>query len=355
MSIRIDGAPLFLLGNQRSGTTWVTNVLNRSRAVMIFYEPFEKGLGVFPDFPEEPVYVGRPSSGLSAALREQYAAMLEHQSRYFRRARPTRYLAARACDGLVRAGRRGFGVGLSHARLMALEQLRVINQWHGDYIRGHLTPKGAAVRPFIKETRLHLKLGVLAAAFPDTRICLILRHPYPVIRSTVKWFEQGRLQELRRKLTYFFDIYRSQRLLPNLPDDVLEMGLEGDVETKLLAHWLIANETALDFCERHPGLAMAITYESLCKQPLHGFRRLFEFYDLAFDDDTQNYVTASSAATPEREPGIVDTRRDSTAKYRDWLHEGLTEDPLYLRIRTHVPASRALARVATEYETEPCP
>lgn len=354
MSLRIDGDPLFLLGNQRSGTTWITNVLNRSPAVMIFYEPFEKGLGAFPDFPEEPVYVERPSSALRTALGGQYAAMLDRQSRYFRRSRLTRYLAACACDALVRAGHCGLGVGLSRGRLKALEQLRVVNQWHGEYIRQHLTPKGASVRPFIKETRLHLKLGTLRTVFPDTRIALIMRHPYPVIRSTVKWFEQGRLQELQRKLTYFFDIYRSQRLPADLPAEVLEMGLEGDVENKLLAHWLIANETALDFCERHPESALVLTYEGLCRHPLHDFRRLFAFYGIEFDDISRRYAAASSSTRPSTEPGIVDTHRDSAIQFRNWLHEGLAEDPLYLRIRTYLPASRALAQVAAEYEIQPC-
>lgn len=352
MSLRIEGDPLFLLGNQRSGTTWVTNVLNRSPEVIIFYEPFEKGLGAFPDFPEEPIYVERPSSDLRTVLGSQYAMLLNRQSRYFRRNRLTRYLVAYTCNTLVRAGRHG--IGLPHSRLKALEQLRVINQWHSKYIRRHLTPKGISVRPFIKETRLHLKLGVLRAAFPNTRIALIMRHPYPVIRSTVKWFKRGRLQELQRKLIYFFDIYRSQRLPAGLPEEVLKMGLEGSMENKLLAHWLIANETALDFCERHPESALVLTYEGLCQHPLRDFRRLFEFYGIEFDAASHRYVAASSSTLPSAEPGIVDTHRDSAIQFRSWLHEGLAEDPLYRRINTYLSASRALAQVTAEYEIQPC-
>lgn len=340
--MKVNGDPLFLVGTQRSGTTWVANVVNRSREVALFFEPFQKGLGLFDAFPEEPVYLESASKSLIDSLLSQHGGMVSRAERFYPQEKWKRLAAGKLVDKLYNLSR----TGLSY-RSGLVRQLRVTQQWHGDKVWEHLVHKEPPLRPFVKETRLHLKVPVLFQTFPHTRIALLLRHPYPVIVSILKWFERRSLSELKRKLEYIFDVYNSQNFLDARERELVDLALKGSIEDKLLAQWFISNDRAVAFCESNEIAAKIFVYEALCKNPLKQFEEMFEFYGLEFEAPVKEYILNSSSQE-RAASGVVDTRKNSGKKYSEWLDD-ISNKKLYEKIKYYGLSSRAYKYALKEY------
>ena len=344
--MKIAPNPLFLIGSQRSGTTWVANVLNRSREVALFFEPLQKGLTLFQDFPEEPVHVQAPSEALSADFVRAFHAMLQLEETFLNH-RLVRLPKAPAVLNAVLQTPAAWAV---LSKINRLRNLQVVNQFRTRNFASHFVPKNAVVRPLVKETRLHLKLPLLLRAFPDTRIGVLVRHPYPVIQSATRWMARGSLGELRRKLAYFFDVYETQVSLqtPRFRQ-LLELARTGTVSDKLLAHWLISNELAYAFCQQHAASARVVFYEALCRRPVDEFRRLFEFFGLGFDQEVREAILQTSAAS-EGTDDLMETRRASQTKYKEWVTADLQSDKLYQKIVYFSEEFETLAQMQKHYQ-----
>jgi hypothetical protein len=121
---------VFLAGTGRSGSTWLSDIINYKNEYRYLFEPFHPGHGVAPAFG------------------------------------PRRYL--RPADSAE--------MFLSPAR--AILEGRVRGEWVDKYNRRVVSRKR-----LIKEVRANLFLGWLRAHFPATPIVLLLRHPCAVVAS----------------------------------------------------------------------------------------------------------------------------------------------------------------------------
>ena len=160
-----------------------------SRGLSLYYEPFEKGLGLFDDFPEEPVYLDHFSDSLAIRFSNALKATISRKDRLWHI--NTRYGQLANCL-VVNFLYKLSSCGFSYKRMSA-EQLRVLGQWHTKHKFANLLEKDVNPIPFIKETRLQLKTEAILKALPTSKMILIARHPYPVIKSTTHWFRTDRL------------------------------------------------------------------------------------------------------------------------------------------------------------------
>ena len=245
---------VLLAGHDRSGTTWIAEALNYRRDFRYIYEPFRPGR----------------TDATAAFTPRLYLRPDERDPRYVES-------AAAVLSGHVR------------------------NLWVDKYNRVPL-PK----RRLVKEVRSNLLLPWLAAAFPQTRIVFVMRHPCAVANS-------------ERKLSDSWHIDLSRFLSqPNLMADHLEPYRER-METastdweKRVYVWCIEN--AIPVASLDPTRVHFAFYEDFCVCPEDELRRLFAFVGLAYDPAALTTLARPSATS--RKDSAVLSGEDLVEAWRD--------------------------------------
>ena len=212
---------VFLAGSGRSGTTWLSDVVNHRGEYRYVFEPFHPG---------------------------KVQALANF--------RPRQYL--RPDDR-----RETF---LTPARRVLTGGLR--NPWTDRFHRGFL-PK----RRLIKDIRANLLLGWLGANFPGMPIVLLLRHPCAVVASRLALGWRDNL----------FGMMEQEDLLEDFlsPMETRIRAARDDFERHLFL-WCIDNYVPLRQFE--PGGIHLAFYENLLIHPKEELRRLFAFLGEDFDD-----------------------------------------------------------------------
>jgi hypothetical protein len=307
---------LFVLGTQRSGTTWLANIFDSHQDCLHFYEPFAPAYRIFPYFPGEFVYVEPPASPLAARLRNDLPRLVEKRSRLFDPVHATRrQFEVEACRmGQVETwGRR--------ARLGAPAFASQFNLLHLNRIGQHPVayfPKSEHIRlTAIKEVRLYFKLPFLASTFPRARFVHVVRHPAAVVNSMMNFLERGRLVEIRDQIEHFPGTVAAQPRFEHYRP-LLERVARGSLLEKLAAYWRVANETLAADVEAAGVRALPLVYERLASDPLTGVGELFQWCGLSESRATDAYVRESSTSRSERKT-VLDTNRVSATYYRDWV------------------------------------
>ena len=67
---------IFVLGCQRSGTTWLANILDSSPDILLFMEPFSIPFNIFPEFPEPSFFLDHSSPHLDHFLQTEFPTRL---------------------------------------------------------------------------------------------------------------------------------------------------------------------------------------------------------------------------------------------------------------------------------------
>ena len=75
---------VFILGCQRSGTTWLANIFDASPDTLLFMEPFAPGYKIFPEFPAASIFLDNSSSELNHLLKvDMQARIYQNKSLLF--------------------------------------------------------------------------------------------------------------------------------------------------------------------------------------------------------------------------------------------------------------------------------
>ena len=212
---------VFLAGTGRSGTTWLSDVVNHRGGYRYVFEPFHPG-------------------------------KVEALAHF----RPRQYL--RPDD------RRE--VFLGPARRVLTGGLR--DPWTDRFHRGFL-PR----RRLIKDIRANLLLGWLGANFPGMPIVLLLRHPCAVVASRLALGWKDNLFETMEQEDLVEDFLS--------PMETRIRAARDDFERHLFL-WCIDNYVPLK--QFGPGEIHLAFYENLLARPKEELRRLFAFLGEDFDD-----------------------------------------------------------------------
>lgn len=303
----------FLLGCERSGSTWLANIIDAHEGVELLMEPFAPYASIFPGFPHRHAHVENSTPALEQSVREGLRTTLSMKYPLFYR--PGRAVGLRTIDGsLFRTGRRAFQrlrlnvpPALSRWELLNLNQSEIPADLRA---RKHWPPE----RFVVKELRLNLKVPVLAGAFPGARYVVIVRHPAAQITSTRKWLDQGRLQELAGALkTLAAEIKQSPDLERYRP--WLE---SGDRDDLLVVWWFLNYETVLADLRRVNAAALLVRHEELAAAPAAGTRAILDFLGLGASRSVTTYVERTSNAE-QRSDSPLDTFRKSAEHSRETI------------------------------------
>jgi len=312
---------VFILGTQRSGTTWLANIFDSHPECLHFYEPFAPAYGIFPYFPGEFVYLEPPATRIASRLRHDLPRLVERRSRMFDpvHSSQAQFRFEAWVMGTIERWSRRTGLGApAFATQFNLLYLNRIGQQPMAYF-----PKSDHIRVnAIKEVRLYFKLPFLAQTFPEARFIHVMRHPTAVVNSMMNFLKRGRLVEIRDHIDDFAGAVSSQpRFEAYRP--LLDRIRHGTLPEKLAAYWRVANETlAADATSIGPR-AYPLVYEKLATDPVARTEEMFRWCGLSMNAATESYVRDSSTSRSERKT-VLDTNRVSATYYRDWV--GKTPD-----------------------------
>jgi hypothetical protein len=173
---------------------------------------------------------------------------------------------------------------------------------------------------------------LFAAAWPDSRIVVILRHPCGQAASILRGIELGKA----RPPAPIGDVARSpeaERL-----GLALDPGAALSVPERLAWEWAFSNQRMLDDLSDLDRVKI-IRYEDLAADPMALARQLFAFAGLSWDPQTEEFVTTSTMA--EEEGSYYSVTRDPARAANRWRETLSAEDQRrVMAIAGRVPAGQ---------------
>lgn len=314
--------PRFILGVERSGSTWLANIVDAHSESELYMEPFARRIEVFPDFPDRLVYL----SGTNRYLRERVLEGVEHLERHkyprFHRrgeSRLKRFLVYRvlfpASEVTTLAAQMlGFERPLAHLRFKNLNKNRIENP---ELNRLSETTEPSLVA--IKELRLNFKVGVIADLWPASRTLVIVRNPLSQIASILRLLKEGVLHDLRSALHAIVEHAQEYRQFEPYEDALAALDADNLVH-RVTAYWFLNYATLLEDLARHDLAYRLIRHEGLCQAPQERRRTVLEFLGLPDDSQTKRYVRWSTHSTNQVD-SVMDTHRNSETYYLEALRE----------------------------------
>jgi hypothetical protein len=342
-------APIFVLGCQRSGTTWLANIFDSSPDTLLFMEPFAPGLGLFPEIPDAVSFLERSSAASDEWLRlEMPRRLLRYKKLLTERslASPRWFRIERAAANVVlgRAGRLAPWWVLERAR--RFEGLN-LNRFapEAPIVRKHSPP----TRWVIKELRLAGKVALLRSAYPEARFVVIVRHPCGTVESMLRWFDQGRLRELSTQFLTYFERIETQRVAEPYRD-LLVRARAGSPAQRLALYWRINYESLWRGLGDDPQ-AQFVSLEELSLRPSATVRRVFDGVGLPWRSSVESYLERSAHDTAPSRSHILSTSRDAANEYTSWVNR---IDPQVRKAVDEVTSeSRLMHWFAPYYEAGP--
>lgn len=307
--------PVFILGTQRSGTTWLANIFDSHPECLHYYEPFAPAYNIFPYFPHEFDRLPDPPHDLAVRVRADLARLPLLRSRLFDPVSASRrqfLFEAWLMDKLAIVSRRSGGRACRFAEQFELLHLNRIGQDPVAYF-----PKDEIRVTAIKEVRLYFKASFLAAALRGALFVHVVRHPAAVVLSMDSFLRRGRLVEIRDHIGTLVERMRAQPALAR-HEPVLARVRPGSLHDRLAAYWRVANEELEGQLAAMPGRAFPLVYEDLASDPLGRAADMLHWCGLEMGPATDAYLRASSTSRTGRNTAL-DTNRVSATYYKDWV------------------------------------
>jgi hypothetical protein len=307
-------SPIFILGIQRSGTTWLANIFDSSPDVLLFMEPFSVPYNIFPEFPESSFFLDHSSNSLDNLLQvEMPSRMLKYKSLFLKHSMvdPNLFRLEHGLVSLInRMGRFG-PIGLVN-RTKKFELLN-LNRTDKNYpiIKKNNNPSFWA----IKELRLAGKIPLLISAFPKAKFIVIMRHPCATVLSILRWFDKGRLIELLQDLETYLEKIEVQKI-SNSYQQLISRCKSGSLAHKVALYWRISYETMFKQLENKASVQF-VTYEQVAIGTQEACMQIFSRLEIPWSSSIEDYISFSTNKEIEK-PEAITTLRNSATYYRDW-------------------------------------
>lgn len=260
--LQIGHSPLLIIGEGRSGTTWIGETFGRSPQVLYYVEPCNPDNNVHGTLTAWTRYV-RPNGN----------------DPYYER-----YLTA-AFNGLISPGQ----------------------TWSRQKFWRRLLP---GYRVVIKEVATFMSLEWVYQRF-DPSVLVVLRHPCGVALSNrdrnAHREEQQRLSLLKQN-SELVDTHLSPYL------SVIEKARTPLEVSSVI--WAIRNRVLANTYRQYPW--RVVCYEDLCCDPKKTFRSLFDTFDLPWDLSVERFIEYK---TNRSEPGTFSTGRITQQQIDKWKRQ----------------------------------
>lgn len=227
---------IFLAGSGRSGTTWISNIINYNNEYRYLFEPFH-------------------SKRVSLCKNFNYRQYLRPENREQHYLEP----ATRILSGKIR------------------------NLWVDSQNR-----KFIAQKRLIKEIRANLFLKWLKTRFPEMPMILLLRHPCAVACSKIKLKWEIHLDEYLIQEELMGDYLSPFTSLITKSDDIF---------ADHIIQWCIENYVPLQQFKK--GEILLLFYENFCVTPHEEIKKLYRFLNKEYDSSVFNMLKKPSSRARE--------------------------------------------------------
>ncbi len=308
------GRNAFILGCERSGSTWVSNVLDASREVEFFMEPFADYAEMFPGFPNRNLYVDHSNDTLAEVVECGLPALKKAKYAFFYNR--TRNLYWKRVDRIIIGMLGSLGRWSGFDVPIRAKQFELLNLNMKDLpIGGHRKKIEIPTLSVIKELRMNFKVGLLQRVFPGAKYIIVVRHPGAQLMSIMKLFSTGRLGELRRSLLSLYPHLSCSNRFEKYSGYLRCLDGQSDMREMLLLWWLVSYETAIEDCKRY-NVDYLVTYnDAISESPEEEFRKIFSFLKLDYSEEVSSFVSYSSTNSESGSDTIplssLNTIRDS--------------------------------------------
>jgi hypothetical protein len=336
---------LLVLGTERSGSTWLANILDAHPEVDLLMEPFAAFARFFPGLPGREVRAGTGDAELVEVVRRGLALAAAHKHPLlYRPGRPPRL---RSLDARLARAVRAAARGLRRPPPLWLRRFELLNLNAAALPARELPAKHTAPATLaLKELRLNFKVGLLAAALPQARIAAIVRGPTAQIASIERLLGRGHLADLAQSLPRIHATVAAHPSFARYAALAAAIDPAADRTSALALWWLVQNQTLLADLRRSGLPHLVVRHEELCAAPDRGAEALLGFAGLAPAPGVLRFVRWSSSG--EGDPASpVDTRRPSALHAR----RAHAAAPAELRRRIERTLRRAVDAGAVDVET----
>ena len=302
---------LFILGVERSGSTWLANIFDSSEDTLFFMEPFAAFNKVFDGFPGRLLHTAQADPFLKEVVQEgvqklyacKYPLFDYHGAASWEKRLTYAALQAHAC--LARRLRMPPPVAYTRYRQINLNRLEnpALPQQKAE----------AFEKVVIKEVRLNLKIKLITEVFPGSKFIVIIRNPLSQVHSMLKLIGRGSLHQLRRSLYAFNDYARSNERFDKYREAGAFTGDKSLLE-RAVTYWFVNYNTLIEDLEAKGADYRVARHEELSEEPVTRARKLFGFAGLKFGEATERYIQRSTAGAKEV-ASPVDTTRSSSTYY----------------------------------------
>jgi len=286
---------VFIVGCERSGSTWIANILDSHPDVEFFMEPFADYVEIFRGLPERNIYIPSGNVQLRAIVENGVRGLAAMKySLLYNRNRPVvlkfldrvllwqyRFL----CRSLrMRPALRASRHGLLNLNTAAIP------------VRRHFRKNRNSSTWVIKDLRLPFKIGLLSQVFPNAKYVISIRDPGAQIMSILNLFKRGSLVELKKALPSFIKCIQDNDRFRKYRELCTHFDWENDVETMLAIWWLINYNTLLEDLSGFGLEHMMVRHEVISENPNETVQDVLRFCGLDMDTQVESYVCQSSTS-----------------------------------------------------------
>ena len=299
----------FILGCERSGSTWLSNVLDAHPGIEFFMEPFADYADLFRGLPNRNFHTGHKNDAMAKVVSEnwEYLQRVKYTLFYNRK----RGLHWKNIDSLVISGLQIIGLPkrIEQFQLLNMNLNNVPIQWQSKKTE-------IPTITVTKELRLNFKVGLIQRVFPQAKFIIIARHPGAQVASIMKLFQRGHLGELRKSLHSLYGDLRDSEYRVKYLAYFKALGGDPEMRELLLLWWLINYETLIKDCKRYGVDYKVVFNEDLSIYPDEQYQEILSFVGLDFHPTVRAYLTHSTVDSQRRGNNSVispvDTVRDSS-------------------------------------------
>lgn len=312
---------VFVLGCERSGSTWISNILDSHPDVEFFMEPFADYASIFPGFPERNLYLSCANYDLMNLVKVQFEKLLGLKYSFcYKRGK---FTSLQYIDRFLIGMCKQFAKKLCLRPSLIIDQYELLNlNMLKIPIRRKVKKAATNTIEITKELRLNFKVGVLSGIFPNAKYIVSIRHPGAQITSIIRLFQQGALGELRKSLLSFFEYIRNSKRFEGYMPLIQQCDWENDMETKLVIWWLVNYETLIADLKTYGRDYYIVYHEDISEHPHKITSEVLDFCGLTFGKHVKNYIAFSSENKRNNtQYSSLNTNRDSRNYYKKKIRD----------------------------------